>query len=116
MNVLAGSGVVLNDSSIVNKMNMQAELSFFEPHFLNADNSLMNKIFFRDFGSYQIPLAIERRIGGEATIAHKIKSNKHLTSTLSLGFENVNLREGDQSTVEAYIEPTISILQSVRTI
>lgn len=100
LNVLAGSGVVLNDSSIVNRMNMQAELSFFEPHFLNADNSLMNKVFFRDFGSYQIPLAIERRIGGEATVAHKIKSNQHLTSTLSLGFENVNLREGDQSTVE----------------
>lgn len=97
LNVLAGSGVVLNDSSIINHMNMQAELSFFEPHFINADNSLMNKIFFRDFGSYQIPLAIERRIGAEATIAHKIKSNKHLTSTLSLGLENVNVREGDQS-------------------
>lgn len=97
LNVLAGSGVILNDSSIINRMNMQAELSFFEPYFLNADNSLMSKIFFRDFGSYQIPLAIERRIGGEATIAHKIKNNKHLTSTLSLGLENVNVREGDES-------------------
>jgi len=95
LNVLAGSGVVLNDSSIINHMNMQAELSFFEPYFLNADNSLMNKIFFRDFGSYQIPLAIERRIGAEATIAHKIKGNKNLTSTLSFGLENVNVREGD---------------------
>lgn len=97
LNVLAGSGVILNDSSIINHMNMQAELSFFEPYFLNADNSLMNKVFFRDFGSYQIPLAIERRIGAEATVAHKIKGNKHLTSTLSLGLENVNVREGDDS-------------------
>ncbi len=95
LNVLAGSGIILNDSSIVNRMNMQAELSFFEPHFLNSDNSLMNKLFFRDFGSYQIPLAIERRIGAEATLAHKIKNNKNLTGTLSLGLENVNVREGD---------------------
>lgn len=100
LNVLAGSGVILNDSAIINRMNMQAELSFFEPHFLNADNSLMSKIFFRDFGSYQIPLAIERRIGAEATIAHKVKSNSHLTSTLSLGLENVNVSEGDYDSIK----------------
>lgn len=99
LNVLSGSGVILNDASIVNRMNIQAELSFFEPYFINSDNSLMSKLFFRDFGSYQIPLAIERRIGGEATIAHKIKSNKHLTSTLSFGVENVNVREGDDSEI-----------------
>lgn len=99
LNVLAGSGVILNDASIINHMNMQAELSFYEPYFLNADNSLMSKIFFRDFGSYQIPLAIERRIGAEATVAHKVKSNKHLTSTFSLGLENVNVREGDETTI-----------------
>lgn len=99
LNLLAGSGVILNNSAIVNHMNMQAELSFFEPYFLNADNSLMNKIFYRDFGSYQIPLAIEKRIGAEATIAHKVKANKHLTSTLSLGIEKVNVEEGDYDTI-----------------
>lgn len=101
LNVLAGSGVILNNSSILNRMNMQAELSFFEPYFLNADNSLMNKIFYRDFGSYQIPLAIERRIGAEATLAHKMKSNKHLTSTLSLGLEHVSVEEGDYDTIKS---------------
>ena len=115
LNVLAGSGVVLNDSSIINHMNIQAELSFFEPHFLNADNSLMNKIFFRDFGSYQIPLAIERRIGAEATIAHKVKSNKHLTSTLSLGLENVNVREGDYAAIASlYSAHNIDISERAR--
>lgn len=112
LNVLAGSGVILNDSSIINRMNIQAELSFFEPYFLNADNSLMSKIFFRDFGSYQIPLAIERRIGAEATVAHKVKNNKHLTSTMSFGFENVNVREGDQSGIESlYKAHNINISQ-----
>lgn len=101
LNVLAGSGVILNNAAIVNRMNIQAELSFYEPYFLNADNSLMSKLFFRDFGSYQIPLAIERRFGAEATVAHKVKTNKHLTSTLSLGLENVNVREGDQGQIES---------------
>ncbi len=99
LNLLAGSGFILNDSSIITHMNMQAELSFFEPYFLNSDNSLMNKIFFRDFGSYQIPLAIERRIGAEATLARKIKNNKNLTGTLSFGLENVNVREGDETAI-----------------
>lgn len=115
LNVLAGSGIILNDSSIINHMNMQAELSFFEPYFLNADNSLMNKIFFRDFGSYQIPLAIERRIGGEATIAHKIKNNKHLTSTLSLGLEHVNVREGDYDTIASlYAQHNVNISERAK--
>lgn len=115
LNVLAGSGVVLNDSAIVNKMNMQAELSFFEPHFLSADNSLNNRVFYRDFGSYQVPLAIERRIGAEATIAHKVKSNKHLTSTLSLGIENVDLREGDLDSIASlYNAHNINISQRAR--
>lgn len=99
LNVLAGSGIILNNSAILNHMNIQAELSFFEPHFINADNSLMNKLFFRDFGSYQVPLAIEKRFGAEATVAHKIKGNKHLTSTLSMGIEKVNLEEGDYDTI-----------------
>lgn len=99
LNVLAGSGIILNDSAIVNHMNFQAELSFFEPYFYNADNSLMSKLFFRDFGSYQVPLAIEKRFGAEATIAHKVKSNKHLTSTLAFGIEQVNVDEGDIDTI-----------------
>lgn len=115
LNVLAGNGVILNDASIVNHMNLQAELSFFEPYFLNADNSLMNKIFFRDFGSYQIPLAIERRFGAEATVAHKVKTNKHLTSTLSLGLENVNVREGDESGIASlYASKGINISQRAK--
>lgn len=112
LNVLAGSGVILNDASIINRMNMQAELSFFEPYFLNSDNSLMSKLFFRDFGSYQIPLAIERRIGAEATVAHKIKSNKHLNATFSLGLENVNVREGDETKIkDLYAQHNINFLQ-----
>lgn len=95
LNGLVGTGVILNDSSVKDHMNIQAELSFYEPYFFNADHSLMSKIFFRDFGSYQVPLAIEQRIGAEFTVAHRIKSNKHANATFSLGVENINVKEGD---------------------
>lgn len=95
LNGLAGTGVIMNDASIERRMNLQAELSFYEPFFLNRETSLMSKIFFRDFGSYQIPLAIERRIGGEVTVAHRLKKNRNFTSTMSVGVEDVDVREGN---------------------
>ncbi len=101
LNGLVGSGVIMNDASIKRRMNMQVELSFFEPYFLNADTSLMSKVFFRDFGSYQVPLAIERRYGAEMTVAHRMKVNRHLTSTFSLGVENIDVKEGDYSKISS---------------
>ena len=95
LNGIAGTGVILNDSSIKRRMNLQAELSYFKPYFYNADTSLMSKVFYRDFGSYQVPLAIERRVGAEATVAHRMKFNKHVRSTFSLGIENIDVSEGD---------------------
>lgn len=92
---LVGSGILMSDSSIKSHMNYQAELSFFEPHFLNADNSLMSKIYYRDLGSYHIPLAIERRIGFETTVAHRLQHNPRISTTLTTGIEHIKLSEGD---------------------
>lgn len=96
---LVGSGVIMSDTTVKNHMNFQAELSFFQPYFLNADTSLMSKIFFRDFGSYNIPLAVEDRIGVEATMSHRMKSNPNLLSTFSVSAENIHLREGDKERI-----------------
>lgn len=96
---LVGSGVLMSDSSIKSHMNYQAELSFFEPHFLNADNSLMSKIYYRDLGSYQIPLAIERRIGIESTVAHRLALNPRMSTTFTTGIEHIHLSEGDRNSI-----------------
>jgi outer membrane protein insertion porin family len=98
---MVGSGVLMSDSSIKNKVNYQAEISFFEPHFLNADNSLMSKLYYRDLGSYTIPLALERRIGFESTVAHRMKMNKRLSSTFTFGIEDVHFKEGDYNRISA---------------
>ena len=97
---LIGSGILMSDASIKSHMNYQAELSFFEPHFLNADNSLMSKIYYRDLGSYTIPLAVERRIGFESTIAHRLKNNPRMSSTFTTGIEHIHLSEGDSNRIE----------------
>lgn len=115
LNGIAGTGVILNDSSIKRRMNLQAELSYFKPYFYNADTSLMSKIFYRDFGSYQVPLAIERRIGAEATVAHRMKFNKHVTGTFSLGLENIDVSEGDASKIASlYSRYNIPISERAR--
>ena len=101
LNFMLGSGVVMSDSSVLSHANVQAELSFFEPHFINADNSLMSKVFYRNFGSYQIPLAIEQRIGADMTVSHKLKSSKNLTSNFTVGLENINLKEGGKAEITA---------------
>jgi outer membrane protein insertion porin family len=112
---IVGSGILMSDASIKNHMNYQAELSFFEPHFLNADNSLMSKIYYRDLGSYQIPLAIERRIGFESTIAHRLKLNPHMSTTLTTGLEYIHLSEGDENRItELYNSHGLNIADRAR--
>lgn len=97
---LVGSGILMSDASIKSHMNYQGELSFFEPHFLNSDNSLMSKLYYRDLGSYQIPLALERRIGAEATIAHRLVNNPRMSTTFTTGVEHIHLSEGDAGTIQ----------------
>lgn len=92
---ILGSGVLLSDASIKNRMNYQLELNFFEPYFLNADNSLMSKLYIRELGSYQVPLAIERRIGLNAGVEHKVRGYDNLTTSFTAGVEHIHLKEGD---------------------
>ena len=96
---IIGSGILLNDASIKNHMNYQAELSFFEPYFLNADNSLMAKLYFKEMGSWNVPLAIEQRIGFRTGIEHKVKDYENLTTSFSAGIEHIDLKEGDYNKI-----------------
>ncbi len=100
LNLMAGTGVLMNDSSIVNKANFQGELSFLEPMFKRENQSLAIRGFARYYGSYQVPLAIEKRFGAEATIARKFTTYKNLSGSLGFGIESVTLDEGDASKMQ----------------
>lgn len=95
LSLLAGTGIVMADSSMLNRANIQAEVSWFEPKLKGTDNSLMVKAFGRDFASYQIPLAVEQRFGIESTISRAFTNYPHLTGSFGVGIENVNVKEGD---------------------
>lgn len=95
---ILGSGILLSDASIKNRMNYQFELNFFEPYFLNADNSLTGKLYYRDLGSWQVPLAIERRFGVNAGVEHKVHGT-NLSTTFNAGIEHISLSEGDHEKI-----------------
>ncbi len=95
LNLLAGTGILMHDSSIVEKANFQGELSFLEPMFKRENQSLALRAFARYYGSYQVPLAVEKRFGAEATIARRFTTYKNLSGSLGFGVESVSLEEGD---------------------
>jgi len=101
LNVMTGTGIMLNDQSMLNRANIQSELSFFEPRLKGSENSLLSKVFYRDFASYQVPLAIERRYGWENTLSRPLNATKTLRGQISLGIENINVREGDEGEVRS---------------
>lgn len=99
ISALAGTGIVMADSSMLNRANLQAEISWFEPRLKGTDNALMVKAFGRDFASYQIPLAVEQRFGIESTISRSFKNFPHLTGSFGVGLENVHVKEGDANQI-----------------
>lgn len=99
LNFLAGTGVLLSDDSSLNRANLQADISFFEPRFRGSDVSMLYKAYWQDYASYQIPLAMERRMGLEAVASRQFKKFKNLSGSFKLGLENVDLSEGDYTKI-----------------
>lgn len=97
LNVMAGTGILMDDNSVLRRANWQAELSFLEPYFKKEGQSLGFRAFLKSFGSYQVPLAVEKRYGGEVTLAKVFENYPRLTGSISFGAEQINLSEGDES-------------------
>lgn len=105
---MLGSGLLMSDASIKNKMNWNVELNFFEPYLFSENNTFASKLYYRDLGSYQVPLAIEQRLGISNTIAHKVRGYDNLTTSLAFGYEYIHLKEGDLGKIaEVYRESNV---------
>jgi outer membrane protein assembly factor BamA len=63
--------------------------------FKRENQSLALRGFARYYGSYQVPLAVEKRFGAEATIARRFTTYKNLSGSIGFGVESVTLEEGD---------------------
>ncbi|MCD7780424.1 MAG: BamA/TamA family outer membrane protein, partial [Candidatus Gastranaerophilales bacterium] len=99
INFMAGTGVIMSDSSTLDHANLQAEVSFFEPRLKGSDYSLLVKAFGRDFGSYQVPLAVEKRYGADVVLSRPVKNYKNLMASLKLGGEYIRVKEGDYNKI-----------------
>ncbi len=104
INFMAGTGVIMSDSSTIDHANLQAEVSFFEPRLRGTDNALLVKAFGRDFGSYQVPLAIEQRYGAEVVLSRPFKTYKNLLGSFKLGGEYIRVKEGDYNKISQLYE------------
>ncbi|OGI00176.1 MAG: hypothetical protein A2Y25_00315 [Candidatus Melainabacteria bacterium GWF2_37_15] len=94
-NIMVGSGSVLDDKDVLDRASYQFEAKFVEPRLMQSMTSLQVNAFGKDMASYQIPLSVERRIGGEIELARPLKQVKNLAGSVSIGFEDVDLNEGD---------------------
>lgn len=99
-NFTIGSGVVFNDNDVIDKAPLQFEANFVEPRFKNSLTSMRLTAFARDLASYQVPLAIEKRYGGEVEIARPIKNIPNLAGSFSTEIEKVQLKEGDEAEIK----------------
>lgn len=100
INLMAGTGVLMSDESILRRPNYQAEISFLEPYFKDRYTALGLRAYFRSFGSYQVPLSIENKIGAEATLSRRFKTYKNLTGSIAFGVEDVHMKEGDEGKIK----------------
>ncbi len=98
---MTGSGLAFGDDDTIKRANIQFEAKFVEPRFKQTLNSLEVKAFGREFASYQVPLSIERRVGGEVQIARPFKTLPSLAGAISIGVEGIDLKEGDEDKINA---------------
>lgn len=89
-----GTGVLGSDDDTLTRRVIQAQVNWFNPSVAESVNSLGTSLFARDLASFNVPLAIEKRFGGEITWGRPLESISGASVSLGLGGENVNLKEG----------------------
>ncbi len=104
-----GSGVIGRDTRTQARTpTYQIDLGWSTPYLAGTDNAFSVNLFGRDLQSFNVPLALERRIGGGATISRAIQRYNNVSASLGLKVENVALREGGSDSNLAFfnISPT----------
>ena len=104
---LIGSGVIGSTSQVVHRKSLQFQLGFFNPSVFNTQNSLGTTAFAREYGSFNVPLAIERRLGADINWGRPLGERFRNTGfSAGLGFENIKVTEGtDAATLASFGVP-----------
>lgn len=97
LNFTGGSGLMFQDTDIIKRASYQIEARFLEPRFRKSTNALQARVYGRDFASWQVPLAIEKYLGGEVEMTHPFAKIPHLAGGIAVGIEGVKIEEGDEN-------------------
>ncbi|HSA06819.1 MAG TPA: BamA/TamA family outer membrane protein [Candidatus Gastranaerophilales bacterium] len=109
-NFMMGSGTVLSNNGVLDDSPVQVELKFIEPRLMQSMNSLQVSAFMNNMASYQVPLSMEKRIGGMVELARPIKDIPNLAGSINLGVEDVRMKEGDATEIaRLFAEKNINI-------
>ncbi len=89
-----GTGVIArNQSTQASARTYQFDVGWTNPSLFESVNSLSTNVYGRDYGSFNVPLGVERRIGGEVAWARPLLSVRNTSFGLALRGERVSLRE-----------------------
>lgn len=91
-----GTGAMMGGDDVLDKADFQAEARFIEPRLLGSITSMEISAFGNSWASFQIPLAMEKRFGGNIEFARPLKKYPHMTAGLGIGLEYDKIEEGDK--------------------
>lgn len=89
-----GSGVLTSDAATLKRRVLQFQTSWFNPSIRETNNSLGVSFFARELASFNVPLAIERRVGGSVDWSKPLEDYPGASISLGLGVENIKMKEG----------------------
>ena len=98
-----GTGVIGSSNQTLRRRIMQFQSSWFNPSIGDSLVSIGASVFARELGSFNVPLAIERRIGGELNLGAPIKSLPGVSYGSGFGYESIHIKEGvSQARLDQY--------------
>jgi outer membrane protein insertion porin family len=98
-----GTGVIGRDKTTQAKSRTyQFDVSWSTPYLAGTDNAFSANIFGRDLQSFNIPLALERRLGAGVSLSRAIERYDNVSASLGLKVENIALREGGSASDLAF--------------
>ena len=99
-----GTGAMMGGDDVLDKADFQGEAKFIEPRLLGSMTSMEVSAFGTSWASFQVPLAMERRFGGNIEFARPLKKYPHVTTGIGFGIEYDKVKEGDSNQAKSLFE------------
>ncbi len=89
-----GTGILWSTSDVLRRAVFQFETNWSAPSFLETNNALGTSLYARQLASFNIPLTVEQRYGGEIDWSRPLEAHPGANVSMGLGYEKTNVKEG----------------------